>query len=103
MRNTIFRTASAAAALGLLTLAGCDTIDPLKRPYMWRESGVNAQNIAVMAANPADLTRGRDEQRHRARPDSDAVENLMNGKPKSFLSSGSMGSTGASATSGGGS
>jgi hypothetical protein len=74
------RAVCAAAALSLLGLAGCDQIDPLKRPYMWEATGVNARNIAAMAANPADLVHGRDTARRRVAMESDGVDRLWSGK-----------------------
>jgi hypothetical protein len=106
MRNPFITTsrtrmAGVTAALSLLALAGCDQIDPLKRPFMWEESGVNASNIAAMAANPTDLTRGRDTPQRRVRVESEAVEHLWNGTPKPLLSGSSSG--GSTPTTGGGS
>jgi hypothetical protein len=70
-----------AAAVSLLALTGCDQIDPLKRPYMWHESGSNAQNIAAMAANPADLIHGRDSPKRASVVESDGVDRLWSGHP----------------------
>jgi type IV pilus biogenesis protein CpaD/CtpE len=67
-------------ALSVFAVAGCDQMDPLKRPYMWHETEVNAHNIAAMAANPADLIRGQDQRRRRANADSDSVDRLWSGK-----------------------
>ncbi len=67
------RTLSAAAAIGLLTLTGCNQIDPLKRPYMWQASGANEQNLAAMAVNPADLVHGRDTSQRRVIVESDGA------------------------------
>jgi hypothetical protein len=94
----------AAAALSLLTLTGCDQIDPLKRPYMWYATGINMQNIRAMAANPTDLVHGRETPVRRAALDSDSVDRLWNGKVLP-LPSDTPGSTAASpvATGGGGS
>jgi type IV pilus biogenesis protein CpaD/CtpE len=104
MRNTLTKPLWAVAAISLLALAGCNQIDPLTRPYMWEESGVNAHNVAAMAANPADLTHGRDAPQRRVSVESDPVDHLWAGKPTPLLTSGSTGSTGTSgapATSGG--
>jgi type IV pilus biogenesis protein CpaD/CtpE len=104
MRNTLTKPLWALASISLLALAGCSQIDPLTRPYMWEESGVNAHNVAAMAANPADLTHGRGSPQHRVSEESDPVEHLWAGKPTPLLTSGTSGSTGTSgapATSGG--
>jgi hypothetical protein len=104
MRHSGSRAACAAAALSLLALAGCDQIDPLKRPYMWYAAGVNTRNIGAMAANPTDLAHGRDAPIRRSALDSDSVDRLWNGKVLP-LPSDTPGSTVAApaATGGGGS
>jgi type IV pilus biogenesis protein CpaD/CtpE len=91
-----------AAAVGLLALAGCDQIDPLKRPYMWQETGANAHNIAAMAANPADLIHGRDLARRRSAMDSDSVDRLWSGKTLPLPTDTPGASAGGATTSGGG-
>jgi type IV pilus biogenesis protein CpaD/CtpE len=104
MRNTLTKPLWAVASISLLALAGCSQTDPLTRPYMWEETGVNAHNVAAMAANPADLTHGRDAPQRRVSVESDPVDHLWAGKPTPLLTSGSTGSTGTSgapATSGG--
>ena len=91
MRNPFITTSrtrmlGATAALSLLALTGCDQIDPLKRPFMWEESGVNASNIAAMAANPTDLAHsGRDTPQRRVKAESEAVEHLWNGFRRSHF------------------
>jgi len=102
MRNTFTKPLRFLAALSLMALGGCGVTDPLTRPYMWEESGVNAHNVAAMAANPADLTHGRDAPQRRVSVESDPVDHLWAGKPTPLLTSGSSGSTGAPATTGGG-
>jgi hypothetical protein len=101
MFNLTIRPLLACAALGLLTLTGCEQTDPLTRPYMWHPTDANRQNIAVMAANPADLSRGRGITRNRVRADSEAVEHLWAGKPVPFVG-GSGGSPAAAAPAAGG-
>jgi hypothetical protein len=91
----------AAAAISLLGLTGCNEIDPLQRPYMWHPSGVNEQNIAAMAANPADLVHGRDAPQRRVVLESDGVARLWTGKQLPLLSD-TPGSSTSSATSTGG-
>ena len=102
MRTKLNHAPAAAAALSLLALAGCDQIDPLTRPYMWHPDDVNAQNIAAMAANPADLTHGRDSRRRRVLMESDAVDHLWSGKPLPLLSGGGSGGSSGGGSSGGG-
>jgi hypothetical protein len=85
MRNAFIMTCRGktlcAATACLLALTGCDQIDPLKRPYMWHDSGVNAHNIAAMAANPADLIHGRDSPKRASFQDADGVDRLLTGHP----------------------
>jgi hypothetical protein len=80
MRSFVTRTFGTTAMLTLLALTGCNQLDPLKRPYMWQATDANAQNIAAMAANPADLTHGQDIRRRRASMDTDAVTRVWTGK-----------------------
>jgi hypothetical protein len=96
------RTLSTLIALSLLALASCDQIDPLSRPYMWHETGVNARNIAAMAANPADLVHGRDSARRRAAADADSVDRLWSGKPVPLPTDTPGAAAGGSTTTGGG-
>jgi hypothetical protein len=84
----------------MLALAGCDQIDPLKRPYMWHESGVNPHNIAVMAANPADLLHGRDTPKRNVVLESNSIDRLYSGKPMPLLIGGAAGSGASSGASG---
>ncbi|MBU6497147.1 MAG: hypothetical protein KGJ41_02265 [Rhodospirillales bacterium] len=62
--NMIFpvslRAAMAGAVILLpLALGGCDTIDPFKRPGMWRPDDANAFNLQAQVADPHDLVMGR--------------------------------------------
>jgi hypothetical protein len=85
-------------------LTGCDQIDPLKRPYMWQASGVNDRNIALMAANPADLVRGRDAPQRGAIVETDGVTRLWTGKQLPLLSDvPGAGASSTTSTGGGGS
>jgi len=98
------KTLCAAAAASLLALTGCNQIDPLKRPYMWHESGANQHNIAAMAVNPADLSHGRDTSKRQAITESDGVRRLWSGTQLPLLTSGGSSGGGASGgASGGGS
>jgi len=92
----------AAAAVGLLGLTGCDQIDPLKRPYMWHATGANEQNIAAMAANPADLVHGRDSPQRRVVVESDGVTRLWTGRQLPLLSDTPGSSSSGSSSTGGG-
>jgi hypothetical protein len=47
-------------AAGLATLlSGCNALEPYGRADAWHPTGANAANLAAMAADPADLVRGR--------------------------------------------
>lgn len=97
------RTLRAAAAISLLALAGCNQIDPLKRPYMWQATGINQENIAAMAVNPADLVHGRDSSRREVVLESDGVTRLWTGKQLPLLTDTPGASTSGSSSTGGGS
>jgi type IV pilus biogenesis protein CpaD/CtpE len=100
MRNRFTRASCAVAALSLLALAGCDQIDPLTRPYVWKATNVNVRNIAAMADDPLDLIRGRETRSRRAIQESDAVEHLWAGKTMPLL--GATGGPGGGGSGGGG-
>ena len=97
------KTLWAAVAVSVLTLTGCDQIDPLKRPYMWHPTGVNEQNIAAMAVDPTDLVRGRSSPQRRVVVESDGVTRLWTGKQLPLLSDTPGASASSSSSSGGGS
>jgi type IV pilus biogenesis protein CpaD/CtpE len=102
-RAQVTRASCAVAALTLLTLTGCDQIDPLTRPYVWHPTDINVHNIAAQVDNPADLIRGRETKSRRAMQESDAVDHLWAGKPAQFIGSGGGASSsgGAAAPAGG--
>jgi uncharacterized membrane protein YgcG len=102
MRNLSSRMLIATAMISLLTLAGCDWLDPLKRPYEWNAENVNPRNIAAMVVNPADLTHGRDAPRRKVVTESDPVLHMWEGKPTPLLSSSALGSTGSGSSGGSG-
>ena len=102
MRNPIVGALTAAAAVSLLALAGCNQLDPLKRPYMWTDQNVNEKNIAAMAVNPGDLIHGQDSPARPARQDSEAVDRSWSAKPVPLGGgAGASGSSGTSSGSGG--
>jgi type IV pilus biogenesis protein CpaD/CtpE len=102
MRNSM--TLALCAAAASLTLAGCDKIDPMSRPYVWHPTDVNQHNIAAMVDNPEDLIAGRETQQRRAFIDTGAVYRLMTGTSAPLLSiyGGPGGGGGGGAASGGG-
>jgi hypothetical protein len=102
MRTLSTGTLWAAAAISLVALTGCDQIDPLQRPYMWHPTGVNEQNIAAMAANPADLVHGRDSPQRRVIVESDGVARLWTGHQLPLLSDTPGASTSSGSSTGGG-
>jgi hypothetical protein len=95
-----------AAMIGLVSLAACDPLDPLKRDYYWHPANVNQSNIAAMAANPADLSRGRDSRSGPSITQADAVNRVLTGRQTPLImqtvgATGGVSSTGASGTSNG--
>jgi hypothetical protein len=70
------------AGLLLATLvSGCAQDDPYTRDGMWQPEGINDQNLAAMAANPADLLHGHGESRPQPRLATVAVTRLLAGSP----------------------
>jgi hypothetical protein len=91
----------ATIILGLL--AGCNEIDPYRRPYTWSPTGASAGNIAAMVANPNDLIRGHGVQRSDGKESVTAVERIWTDKPKPLLDpAGGQGGQGGSGGGGGG-
>jgi len=102
MRDISTPALRAYAALCLLALAGCNSMDPLTRPYVWKPTDINAHNIAAMAANPADLRRGRDKAKRQVGLESDAVDRLWTGHPLPLLGGGASGGSSGGGGGGGG-
>lgn len=67
--------------LGSLALAGCSQTDPFERSGTWKPFGANDANIATMAANPADLSRGQAVPTINNRTSAGAVTRLWQGPP----------------------
>jgi hypothetical protein len=59
-----------------LALAGCGALDPYGCECVWRPAGVNEQNLAVMAARPAERVLGTGEERAAGAAAAGAVERL---------------------------
>jgi len=93
-------TLTLCAFAGLLTLSGCDQLDPMLRTDRWEPTGANAGNIAAMVADPHDLIRGHGDLFRESNDQSLAATRIMTDQPKAF--SGGGGGGGA-APSGGGS
>ena len=49
----------ALAAGAMLVLAGCDMVDPYKKPGVWRPAMINDANLELQIARSSDLTMGR--------------------------------------------
>ncbi len=81
MKNSTASALLTGAALSLLCLSGCDQIDPLTRPYVWKATDINRHNIAAMAVHPSDLIQGRGTARHGAFEDVAAIDHINGGKP----------------------
>jgi hypothetical protein len=74
------------AVLLLSLLAGCADSGLLApEPPPWHPEGVNAHNIALMAAVPSDLAYGRRAPRRSGAAAAFAVERLWQGRPKPLL------------------
>lgn len=102
MNTRIPALCSATILLGLL--AGCNDLDPYRRPYTWSPTGANAGNIAAMVANPNDLIRGHGVQKLDGKEAAVSVERIWTDKPKPLpeLSPGVNGSSGGSGAGAGG-
>jgi hypothetical protein len=59
-------------------------LDTIPADSGWQPSGVNAINLQVMAAHPADLARGHGDPDARGAEAEPAVERLWSGHPKSL-------------------
>lgn len=68
-----------AVLAAFVLLAGCSKIDPYEREGVWRPSGANAANLAVMVANPADLAVGRGDPNPGIRTATTPVERMWRG------------------------
>lgn len=44
--------------LTLVATAGCDAMEPYRREGVWRPSGANEQNLAVMSVRPQERVTG---------------------------------------------
>ena len=76
------RAARLAAGPLLALLSGCAGPDPYGFPYTWRPTGANDANLAVMAARPADLARGRGTGPADGQVVAAAVDRLRSGRVK---------------------
>jgi type IV pilus biogenesis protein CpaD/CtpE len=83
---------------GLLLLSACGNRDPYLRDDVWKPTGANAGNLAVMVANPNDLIVGRHSPISDTRSSTVAIEHIWQGQPSSLSGSG-----GGASGSGGGS
>jgi len=93
------------ALAGLLTLSGCDQLDPMLRTDRWQPTGANAGNIAAMVADPRDLISGHGDIFRESNDQGLAVTHIVTDQPKPFTSGGggggsSGGASGASSGSG---
>ncbi len=74
------RAAIVSAVVALLL--GCAGPEPFDRPNTWRPTGANAANLAVMAARPAELARGRGTGPADGQVAAAAVDRLRYGRVK---------------------
>ena len=94
------RAVRLAAGSLLALLSGCAGPDPYNFPHTWRPTGANDANLAVMAARPADLARGRGTAPADAQAAAAAVDRLRSGRVKPIGDAGGGGGTGAAALTG---
>jgi hypothetical protein len=78
----------AAASLAILTVAGCEEYDPLYRDGLWHPMHVNRTDLALMAANPAELVRGRGTPTADGQLAAAAVQRLHDNKVKKLPDAG---------------
>src|SRR4051812_39736288 len=64
------------ALLLLAATAGCGIFDPYQRAGTWRPSAANEQNLATMAAQPAERVRGTGAQGASGAAATGAIERL---------------------------
>lgn len=76
------RAVRLAAGPLLALLSGCVGPDPYDFPHTWRPTGANDANLAVMAARPADLARGRGTGPADGQVVAAAVDRLRSGRVK---------------------
>src|SRR3954465_14317641 len=88
MRPIMRKSLASAAVLSLLAMTACSQTDPLTKPYAWHPTNVNANNIATMAVNPADLIKGRHTERRRAIGEAEGAERVWTNKPTPFVGGG---------------
>jgi type IV pilus biogenesis protein CpaD/CtpE len=68
----------------LVSLAGCESIDPYRRTDVWYPTGSNAGNIAAQAVRPHDLIVGRGAHGADGQLAADAVDRVWTGKTGSL-------------------
>jgi hypothetical protein len=73
-------------ALPLFLLAACGSGDPYRRADTWAPSGVNAENLAAMIADPRNLVLGQRGGRPDAQQAVGAVDRIWQDRPKPLLS-----------------
>ncbi len=59
MTRTSYALRLLALTLPLVSIAGCDRVDPYQRVGMWRPSGANTTNFELQVARASDLVMGR--------------------------------------------
>jgi hypothetical protein len=85
-------------ACSVIALAGCGSLDPYQKEYVWRPTGAPQANIAAQLVNPQDLAVGRGSTVTNANASTLAIQRIWTDTPKSLTGGG-----GASGGSGGGS
>jgi hypothetical protein len=84
-------------ALPVCLLAACETNAPDGGVVEgWHITGVNAANLAAMAANPRDLIVGQDDRHGDGRQAAGAIDHIWQDRPKQLLDATKSASSGGS-------
>ena len=87
---------------GVLTLAGCEDLDPYHRQHVWYPTGASHANTAAMVANPHDMIRGHGTATADGAVADAAITRLRQDKVKPLLNPGSYSAGGGAGAGGGG-
>ena len=92
---------TALTITGLLVLvSGCHALEPYERHGSWHPTGTYDANIAIMAADPADLVRGRGATASDGHAAAVAIERLRHDHVKPLADGNSISNAAPSAAAG---
>ena len=83
------------AVTSLLAVSACGDRDPYARTDVWRPTGANMGNIAVMAADPRDLIAGHGVRVTDTKASSIAIDHIWNNEPQPMAYNSQSGSSSA--------